>query len=206
MARSILRSMRDDIYLVVGSILARRGQADSAERIYERVAGMVVPLGRGCAIAYAEPLIESVTPGNPTVADSGAAEQGKAEFDGLRELFEAQNQHLAQARAAGVDEELGPDELQQLAEVHLRDQDLLVAAQHVARVPRERVEVTQVELGHVVPGAAHLAAGGADGAVRRPPAEDEHLGAAVGRPRRQPRSAGGEADGPVAVATYERAE
>ena len=26
--------------------------------IYERVAGMVVPLGRGCAIAYAEPLIE----------------------------------------------------------------------------------------------------------------------------------------------------
>ncbi len=26
--------------------------------IYERVAGMVVPMGRGCAIAYAEPLIE----------------------------------------------------------------------------------------------------------------------------------------------------
>ena len=26
--------------------------------IYERVAGMVVPLGRGCAIAYAEPIVE----------------------------------------------------------------------------------------------------------------------------------------------------
>ena len=38
---------------------------------------------------YAEPLIASVTPGVPTVVDSGSAEFGKAEFDRLRGLFES---------------------------------------------------------------------------------------------------------------------
>ena len=55
---------------------------------------------------YAEPLIASVTPGAPTVADSGTAERGKVEFDRLREFFDAQNAQLSEARDAGI-EELG---------------------------------------------------------------------------------------------------
>jgi signal transduction histidine kinase len=38
------------------------------------------------------------------VMDNATAERGKAEFDRLRELFDAQNEHLAAARQAGVDE------------------------------------------------------------------------------------------------------
>ncbi len=53
---------------------------------------------------FAEPLIASVTPERPAVVDSGTAERGKAEFDRLRELFDVQNQHLAQARQAAVDD------------------------------------------------------------------------------------------------------
>jgi signal transduction histidine kinase len=53
---------------------------------------------------YAEPLIASVTPGVPTVVSSETAERGKAEFDRLRVLFDAQNQDLAMARADHVRE------------------------------------------------------------------------------------------------------
>ena len=53
---------------------------------------------------YADPLIAGVTPGRPTVVDNATAERGKAEFDRLRALFDAQNEHLAAARQAGVDE------------------------------------------------------------------------------------------------------
>ena len=54
--------------------------------------------------AFAEPLIASVTPEQPTVVDSVTADRGKAEFDRLRALFDVQNEHLAQARQAGVDD------------------------------------------------------------------------------------------------------
>ncbi|MFG1933361.1 ATP-binding protein [Mycobacterium sp. NPDC048908] len=53
---------------------------------------------------YADPLIASVTPGRPSVVDNVTAERGKAEFDRLRALFDTQNQNLAAARQAGVDE------------------------------------------------------------------------------------------------------
>ena len=53
---------------------------------------------------YAQPLIASVTPGVPTVVTSETAERGKAEFDRLRVLFDAQNQDLAMARADHVRE------------------------------------------------------------------------------------------------------
>jgi signal transduction histidine kinase len=53
---------------------------------------------------YAEPLIASVTPGTPAVVDNATAERGKVEFDRLRTLFDAQNEHLAAARQGGVDE------------------------------------------------------------------------------------------------------
>jgi signal transduction histidine kinase len=53
---------------------------------------------------YAQPLIASVTPGVPTVLSSETADRGKAEFDRLRVLFDAQNQDLATARTDHVRE------------------------------------------------------------------------------------------------------
>jgi signal transduction histidine kinase len=53
---------------------------------------------------YADPVIASVTPNAPTVVSSQTAERGKAEFDHLRELFDAQNAHLLAARARASDE------------------------------------------------------------------------------------------------------
>ncbi|SBS77108.1 Multi-sensor signal transduction histidine kinase [uncultured Mycobacterium sp.] len=47
---------------------------------------------------YAEPLIAGVTPGEPNVVTKATTEQGKAQFDSLRALFDTQNQHLAAAR------------------------------------------------------------------------------------------------------------
>jgi signal transduction histidine kinase len=53
---------------------------------------------------YAEPLVASVEPGSPRVVDNVTAERGKAEFDRLRQLFDVQNEHLSEAREAGIDE------------------------------------------------------------------------------------------------------
>lgn len=53
---------------------------------------------------YAEPLIQRVEVGRPEVVDPGTADRGKAEFDRLRELFDAQNTNLSQARQVSVDE------------------------------------------------------------------------------------------------------
>jgi signal transduction histidine kinase len=51
---------------------------------------------------YAEPVINSVTPGTPALVDPATAERGKVAFDRLRELFSAQNQNLVQAREAAA--------------------------------------------------------------------------------------------------------
>lgn len=51
---------------------------------------------------YAEPLIAAVTPGVPSVITRDIVDRGKLEFDGLRTLFDIQNQHLGTARADGV--------------------------------------------------------------------------------------------------------
>jgi signal transduction histidine kinase len=50
---------------------------------------------------YAEPLRITVTPGAPNVLNSATAQRGKDEFDGIRRLFETQNQHLTVAVADG---------------------------------------------------------------------------------------------------------
>jgi len=49
---------------------------------------------------YAEPLIKSVTPGEPGAVNRAGAAQGKKAFDQVRSLFAMQNAHLAQAHAA----------------------------------------------------------------------------------------------------------
>ncbi|MBI3691557.1 MAG: CHASE3 domain-containing protein, partial [Mycolicibacterium aromaticivorans] len=53
---------------------------------------------------YADPLIVGVTPGSPSVLTKTTAEAGKAKFDSLRALFDAQNEHLATARTDAVKE------------------------------------------------------------------------------------------------------
>lgn len=54
--------------------------------------------------SYAEPVIAGVEPGAPESVPAGTSEQGKAQFDRLRTLFDLQNEHLEQARTAGIAE------------------------------------------------------------------------------------------------------
>ncbi|MFE2347666.1 CHASE3 domain-containing protein [Kitasatospora cineracea] len=51
--------------------------------------------------SYAEPTIKSVTPGQPGTADRAGSERGKQDFDHLRSLFDAQNEHLSRLRDDG---------------------------------------------------------------------------------------------------------
>jgi signal transduction histidine kinase len=53
---------------------------------------------------YAEPLIASIRPGAPGVVDSTTVDRGKTEYDGIRLLFEVQNQHLLTARQDAIAE------------------------------------------------------------------------------------------------------
>jgi signal transduction histidine kinase len=53
---------------------------------------------------YAEPLINAVIPGAPNVVNPSTADRGKAEFDGIRALFDTQNADLAAARTVAVNE------------------------------------------------------------------------------------------------------
>lgn len=91
-------------------------QADAARQIRDRVGNRPLLLNDLDAVdraaaewrrTYAEPLIASVIPGVPRVPDAALAELGKRQFDGLRQLFDAQNTHLSAAREdvkAGLDQ------------------------------------------------------------------------------------------------------
>ncbi|MDT5016116.1 MAG: hypothetical protein QOD39_2276 [Mycobacterium sp.] len=90
------------------------GQANeraAAQDLRERVGNRSVLLGDLDAIeraastwrsSYAEPLIARVTPETPVVLDTGTADRGRAQFDGLRRLFDVQNEHLSRAREDGI--------------------------------------------------------------------------------------------------------
>ncbi|TRW77003.1 HAMP domain-containing protein [Mycolicibacterium sp. 018/SC-01/001] len=52
--------------------------------------------------SYAEPAIAAVLPGSRAAVPPGLTDVGKTQFDRLRNLFEQQNDHLAQARTDGV--------------------------------------------------------------------------------------------------------
>ena len=89
----------------------KRDEANAADDIRERASGRsdvlqdVDAIERAAAdwrTSYADPVIRSIIPGTPAVADLAVAERGKAAFDGIRRLFDAQNGHLAEARKAGV--------------------------------------------------------------------------------------------------------
>ena len=107
--------------------------------------------------------------------------------DHVRQLLGLERQAADLVVADGVDEVLRAQQHRELpravAEVHLRHQHLVVAAQHVAEVGRERVEVAQVGLGDLDAVSAHEPAGRADRAVRGAPAEHQHPRLAARGPR-----------------------
>ena len=88
--------------------------------------------------------------------------------------------------APGVDEELGPHQARQLAQVHLGHQDLRVAGEDLAEVGGERVEVHQVGVGDVVTLRAHAPSRGLDRTPRAAPARAR---GPRRRARRRPRPA-----------------
>lgn len=51
---------------------------------------------------YAEPVIAGVTRGTPELANTDLVQRGKAEFDRMRTLFDAQNDHLASMRTGSI--------------------------------------------------------------------------------------------------------
>lgn len=91
----------------------RQAEAAAAQEIRRQLAGrsdLIADLDaieRAAATwraTYAEPLVASVTPGRPAVIDNSVAEGGRVEFDRLRALFDVQNNHLAEARDASIDD------------------------------------------------------------------------------------------------------
>jgi signal transduction histidine kinase len=89
----------------------REAEAEAADDLRQRAGDRTELVGDLDAIeqaaaawrsSFSEPLIAMVTPGTPAVVSPDVAERGKAEFDRIRTLFDVQNQHLADARAAGI--------------------------------------------------------------------------------------------------------
>src|SRR6478735_9269516 len=87
----------------------RTAETDAAEQIRQSLAGKEDLLADLANIEeaaevwrseYADPLLASVTPSQP-VADA-SIDEGKVLFDRLRALFTVQNDHLSEARAAGL--------------------------------------------------------------------------------------------------------
>ncbi|OBA83142.1 histidine kinase [Mycobacterium sp. 1164966.3] len=83
----------------------------AAQAIRQRLAGRAELLADLDAIEgaarewrkdYAEPVIAAVTPAAPNVVSRATAELGKAQFDRLRQLFDTQNTHLADAQQQAV--------------------------------------------------------------------------------------------------------
>ena len=107
--------------------------------------------------------------------DLDALGLGDQAADRVGELGGLERQAADLVVADRVDEVLGAQQQRELAEVHLGHQHLVVALEDLAEVLGERVEVAQVHLRHVVAGLADAADAGADRAVRRAPADHQHL-------------------------------
>src|SRR2546427_2935678 len=78
-----------------------------------------------------------------------------------------------------VDQELGPDQHQQLAEVDLRDEHLAVASKDLLGVRWERVEMAEVGVGNATALGLESLDRAPDRPVGRAPAEDQQV-AAIG--------------------------
>ncbi len=51
---------------------------------------------------YADPMVTSVVPANPAGVSEQTSEEGRVLFERLRDLFAGQNEHLSEARVAGL--------------------------------------------------------------------------------------------------------
>ena len=103
---------------------------------------------------------------------------GEVVQEDVLQLLGAERQAGDLRVALHVDEVFAAQQQGELAQVHLGDQHAPVAAQHVAEVGRQRVEVAQVRRGDLVAQLAHPAGTGADRPVGRAPAEHQQVGVA----------------------------
>jgi signal transduction histidine kinase len=92
-----------------GQRVERQAAGDIAARLADRgdlLADLTAVERAGAAwrSTYAQPLIDSVTPGAPNVVNTETADRGKAEFDHIRTLFDTQNAHLAAAQTVAVND------------------------------------------------------------------------------------------------------
>jgi signal transduction histidine kinase len=94
---------------VDGQRAEQQAAADIAARLGDRAdlladSTAIQRAGSAWRGSDAQPLIDSVTPGAPTVLDIKTADRGKADFDRIRALFEIQNAHMAAAQTVAVNE------------------------------------------------------------------------------------------------------
>lgn len=91
--------------------VGRAAEAAAAEDIRRALAGNQELLADLDAIEtaaadwrtdYADPLIATVSPTDASIVDDASVEEGKGLFDSLRALFAVQNDHLSEAREAGL--------------------------------------------------------------------------------------------------------
>lgn len=89
----------------------QQAEAAAVEDIRQRAGGRDALIGDLDAIeraaaawraSFAEPVIASIEPNRPAMLDGGVADRGKTEFDRIRALFDTQNDHLTEAREAGI--------------------------------------------------------------------------------------------------------
>ncbi len=122
-AQQLQSALRDQETAVRGYVIAadrqflgpyvegQQAQTEAAGRIRQRVGDRRQQMDDLAAIEsaatrwradYAEPLIAAVVPGRPYAVDSSTAELGRVEFDGIRELFDVQNENLSTLRTDGL--------------------------------------------------------------------------------------------------------
>ena len=94
---------------VDGQRVEQQAAEDITARLGDRV-NLIADLtaieraGAAWRSTYAQPLISSVIPGEPNVVNASIVDRGKAEFDGIRVLFDTQNADLAAARTVAVNQ------------------------------------------------------------------------------------------------------
>ena len=89
------------------------------------------------------------------------------------DVYKRQALHLAER--LGVDEELGPQDLAELAQVHLGHEHLAVVAEDVAQIGREGVQVAQMGMGCLHATGPHPLHTGRHGGIRRAPTHQQQL-------------------------------
>jgi CHASE3 domain sensor protein len=127
----------------------KTAEAAAAEEIRQRAGGRselsddvdaIEQAAAAWRASFAEPLIAGIAPGTPTIVDPAVADRGKTEFDGIRRLFDTQNEHLNEARASGI---ANLDEIRTWRNVVLSSVIVLLLATAIALLIIMRTAVTR---------------------------------------------------------------